>query len=59
MYDRQAFITTSYEVLDRSYTPLDLIDMDFEIEIDILVNTPSDEDSTCPCTGRKCFLRRR
>ncbi|MBS3751209.1 MAG: hypothetical protein KGY39_06855 [Anaerolineales bacterium] len=33
MYDRQAFIATSYEVLDRSYTPLDLIDMDFEIEI--------------------------
>jgi hypothetical protein len=33
MYDRQAFITTSYEEFDRLSTPLDLTDMDFEIEI--------------------------
>lgn len=33
MYDRQAFIATSSEEIDRSSPPLDLTDMDFEIEI--------------------------
>lgn len=33
MYDRQEFITTSSEEIDRLFTPLDLTDIDFEKEI--------------------------
>lgn len=53
MYDRQAFITTSYEEIDQLFTPLDHKDMDFVIEIGFPVNAQSHQDSTYPCTGRE------
>jgi len=55
MYGRQAFITTSSDEIDRSSTPLDITDMDFEIEIFFRVSIHSHEGLRHPITGRECF----